>query len=299
MQLHQSFKTLLATVVLGFGLAACGGGGSQGSSEQPASGSNAANASAASGAASDDALAKIKERGVIRIGVFGDKPPFGYVDANGKSQGFDVEIAKYLANDLLGSPDKVEFVLTEAANRVEYVRSGKVDLILANFTQTPERAEVVDFASPYMNVALGVVSPKGAPITDLSQLEGKTLLVNKGTTADAYFTKNHSDITLQKYDQNTETFDALKDGRGVALAHDNALLWAWAKENPNFDVAIGKLGEPENIAPAVQKGDQALLAWVNSEIAAMKQDGRLVAAYEKTLRPVYGDKVKPEELLAK
>ena len=77
MQLHQSFKTLLATVVLGFGLAACGGGGSQGSSEQPASGSNAANASAASGAASDDALAKIKERGVIRIGVIGDKPPFG------------------------------------------------------------------------------------------------------------------------------------------------------------------------------------------------------------------------------
>ena len=299
MQLHQSFKTLLATVVLGFGLAACGGGGSQGSSDQSASGSSAANASAASGAASDDALAKIKERGVIRIGVFGDKPPFGYLDANGKSQGFDVEIARNMAQDLLGSPDKVEFVLTEAANRVEYIKSGKVDVLLANFTQTPERAEVVDFAAPYMQVALGVVSPKNAPITSIDQLKGKTLLVNKGTTADAYFTKNHSDITLQKYDQNTETFDALKDGRGVALAHDNALLWAWAKENPNFDVAIGKLGEPENIAPAVQKGDQALLAWVNSEITAMKQDGRLVAAYEKTLRPVYGDKVKPEELLAK
>ncbi|EEG22961.1 cysteine ABC transporter substrate-binding protein [Eikenella corrodens] len=290
MQLHQSFKTLLATVVLGFGLAACGGGGSQGSSDQPASGSSAANASAASGAASDDALAKIKERGVIRIGVFGDKPPFGYVDANGKSQGFDVEIAKYLANDLLGSPDKVEFVLTEAANRVEYVRSGKVDLILANFTQTPERAEVVDFASPYMNVALGVVSPKGAPITDLSQLEGKTLLVNKGTTADAYFTKNHPNINLLKFDQNTETFDALKDGRGVALAHDNALLWAWAKENPNFEVVIGNIGPAEHIAPAVRKGDQSLLNWVNQEIAAIKQDGRLHAAYEKTLRPVYGDK---------
>ena len=126
--------------------------------------------------------------------------------------------------------------------------------------------------------------------------KGRYLINTKG---DKFLQINHSDITLQKYDQNTETFDALKDGRGVALAHDNALLWAWAKENPNFDVAIGKLGEPENIAPAVKKGDQALLAWVNSEIAAMKQDGRLVAAYEKTLRPVYGDKVKPEELLAK
>ena len=281
--------SLFSAIALSFGLAACGDNG--GSTN--ASGASNAAPSAASNAGGDS-LARIKAAGVIRIGVFGDKPPFGYLDANGKSQGFD-----NMAQDLLGSPDKVEFVLTEAANRVEYIKSGKVDVLLANFTQTPERAEVVDFAAPYMQVALGVVSPKNAPITSIDQLKGKTLLVNKGTTADAYFTKNHSDITLQKYDQNTETFDALKDGRGVALAHDNALLWAWAKENPNFDVAIGKLGEPENIAPAVQKGDQALLAWVNSEIAAMKQDGRLVAAYEKTLRPVYGDKVKPEELLAK
>ena len=283
--------SLFSAIALSFGLAACGdnGGSTNTGNATPAAASNAGG----------DSLARIKAAGVIRIGVFGDKPPLGYLDANGKSQGFDVEIARNMAKDLLGSPDKVEFVLTEAANRVEYIKSGKVDVLLANFTQTPERAEVVDFAAPYMQVALGVVSPKNAPITSIDQLKGKTLLVNKGTTADAYFTKNHSDITLQKYDQNTETFDALKDGRGVALAHDNALLWAWAKENPNFDVAIGKLGEPENIAPAVQKGDQALLAWVNSEIAAMKQDGRLVAAYEKTLRPVYGDKVKPEELLAK
>ena len=278
--------SLFSAIALSFGLAACG---DNGGSTTNASGAGNAAPTAASNAGGDS-LARIKAAGVIRIGVFGDKPPFGYVDANGKSQGFDVEIAKYLANDLLGSPDKVEFVLTEAANRVEYVRSGKVDLILANFTQTPERAEVVDFASPYMNVALGVVSPKGAPITDLSQLEGKTLLVNKGTTADAYFTKNHPNINLLKFDQNTETFDALKDGRGVALAHDNALLWAWAKENPNFEVAIGNIGPAEHIAPAVRKGDQSLLNWVNQEIAAIKQDGRLHAAYEKTLRPVYGDK---------
>ena len=141
-----------------------------------------------------------------------------------------------------------------------------------------------------MQVALGVVSPKNAPITSIDQLKGKTLLVNKGTTADAYFTKNHPNINLLKFDQNTETFDALKDGRGVALAHDNALLWAWAKENPNFEVAIGNIGPAEHIAPAVRKGDQSLLNWVNQEIAAMKQDGRLHAAYEKTLRPVYGDK---------
>ena len=276
--------SLFSAAVLSLSLAACGGG----SSNAPAaSGASSAPPAAAGG---EDTLAKIKEAGKIRIGVFGDKPPFGYLDAEGKNQGFDVEIAKNMSQDLFGSPDKVEFVVTEAANRVEYIKSGKVDVLLANFTQTPERAEVVDFAAPYMQVSLGVVSPKNAPIKNVDDLKGKTLLVNKGTTADAYFTKNRPDITLQKYDQNTETFDALKDGRGAALAHDNALLWAWAKENPNFEVAIGNIGPAEHIAPAVRKGDQSLLNWVNQEIAAMKQDGRMHAAYEKTLRPVYGDK---------
>lgn len=274
-------KKLLALAALSLGLVACGGG-EQAKTEAP----------------TVDSIAKIKEAGVIRVGVFGDKPPFGYVDADGKNQGFDVEIAKELAKDLLGSPDKVEFVLTEAANRVEYLKSGKVDLILANFTKTPERAEVVDFADPYMKIALGVVSPSKQVITDIEQLKGKVLLVNKGTTADAYFTKNHPDLELLKFDQNTETFDALKDGRGVALAHDNALLWAWAKENPDFEVGIGSLGPADVIAPAVQKGDKVLLDWVNTELATLKKDGRLKAAYDKTLLPVYGDKVKAEELLA-
>ena len=297
-------KTLsfFSAAVLSLGLAACGGGNNTSSGDNgnaaPAAASNTSSASPAPAASGEDSLARIKAAGKIRIGVFGDKPPFGYVDANGKSQGFDVEIAKDMAQDLLGSPDKVEFVLTEAANRVEYLKSGKVDLILANFTKTPERAEVVDYAAPYMKVALGVVSPKGKPITDVAQLKDQTLLVNKGTTADAFFTKSHPEVKLLKFDQNTETFDALKDGRGAALAHDNALLWAWAKENPDFEVAIGNLGPAEFIAPAVQKGNADLLNWVNGEIAAMKKDGRLKAAYEKTLLPVYGEKVKPEALLA-
>lgn len=286
MQWNKFVRTLLAGVVVGVGLTACGGSGGQqqtGGQTPPAAA---------------DTLAQIKERGTIRIGVFGDKPPFGYVDADGKNQGFDIEIAKALSADLFGTPDKVEFVLTEAANRVEYLKSGKVDVILANFTQTPERSEVVDFAAPYMNVALGVVSPANAPVSDIAQLQGKTLLVNKGTTADAFFTKNHSEVNLLKFDQNTETFDALKDGRGAALAHDNALLWAWAKENPDYEVAIASVGPAENIAPAVRKGDAVLLDWVNERIAAIKQDGRLLAAYEATLKPVYGDKVRPEDLLA-
>ncbi|MDE5926758.1 MAG: cysteine ABC transporter substrate-binding protein [Helicobacter sp.] len=233
-------------------------------------------------------LESIKQKGIITIGVFSDKPPFGFVNDKGENDGFDVAISRQIAKDLLGDANKVKFELVEAASRVEFLKSGKVDVIMANFTQTKERAEVVDFATPYMKVALGVVSKDGV-IQSIEDLKGKKLIINKGTTADFYFTKNHPEIELLKYDQNTEAFLALKDGRGVALAHDNLLVFAWAKENPEFKVGIGKLGDEDVIAPAVKKGDKELLEWLNSEIKTLNENGFMKEAYNKTLAPIYGE----------
>ena len=248
-------------------------------------------------AAETDALAKIKKRGYVRVGVFSDKPPFGYVDKEGKNQGYDIYFAKRIAKDLLGDESKVKFELVEAASRVEVLVSDKVDITLANFTKTPERARVVDFALPYMKVSLGVVSPDSAVIKSVDELKGKKLIVNKGTTADAYFTKNHPDIELVKYDQNTETFAALIDKRGAALAHDNALLFAWAKENPGFTVGIEALGEIDVIAPAVKKRNKALLEWLNNEIIELGKENFFHENYDATLKPIYGDSVDPDSLV--
>ena len=277
-------KKLFAVSILGFGLVACG---------QNAETKN----ESAQDQSATSSIEQIKKNGVVRIGVFSDKPPFGYLDEKGQNQGFDVEIAKHVAKDLLGDENKVEFVLTEAANRVEYLKANKVDIIFANFTVTPERKEVVDYAKPYLKVALGVVSPKDAPITDIAQLKDKVLLVNKGTTADSFFSKQHQEIKLQKYEQNTETFDALKDKRGIALAHDNLLVLAWAKENPDYTVGITSLGEQELIAPAVKKGNKELLDWLNKDLEKLSKEGVIHQAYEKTLKPVYGDMVNPKDLL--
>ena len=274
--MNKTFKkvtALFATALLAMGLTACND--KEGKTES----------------ATSSTIDQLKQAGKVRIGVFSDKPPFGYVDSQGKSQGFDVEIAKAITKDLLGDENKAEYVLVEAANRVEYLTSNKVDIILANFTVTPARAEVVDFAKPYMKVALGVVSKDGAVITDVNQLKGKTLLINKGTTADAYFTKNYPDIKLLKFEQNTETFEALRDGRGDAFAHDNTLLFAWAKENPGFTVGVKNLGDQDFIAPAVRKGDTELLNWLNAEIEKLGKQGVLKQAYEKTLKPIYGDTI--------
>lgn len=83
---------------------------------------------------------EIKESGTINIGVFSDKAPFGYVDENGEYQGYDIYFAERLGKDL---GIKINYVSTEAANRIEYLQTGKVDVILANFTVTDERAEEV------------------------------------------------------------------------------------------------------------------------------------------------------------
>ncbi|EAI2045605.1 transporter substrate-binding domain-containing protein [Campylobacter upsaliensis] len=244
-----------------------------------------------------NSIERIKNAGVVKIGVFGDKPPFGYVDEKGANQGYDIIFAKRIAKELLGDENKVEFVLVEAANRVEFLKSNKVDIILANFTQTPERAEQVDFALPYMKVALGVAVPKDSEIKSVEDLKDKTLILNKGTTADAYFTKNHADIKTLKFDQNTETFAALMDKRGDALAHDNTLLFAWVKERPDYQVVIKELGNQDVIAPAVKKGDKELKEFIDNLIISLAAEQFFHKAYDESLKAHFGADIKADDVV--
>ena len=257
----------------------------------------AENASQASAMAKARTLDEIKKSGKIKIGVFSDKNPFGYVDENGKVQGYDVYFAKRIAKDLLGSEDAVDFVYVEAASRVEYLKSAKVDITLANFTVTDERKEQVDFALPYMKVALGIVSPQKAEITDVNQLKGKKLIVVKGTTAETYFSKRYPDVTLVKFDEYQEAYDALLDGRGDAFSTDNTEVLAWAKQNKGFVVGVESLGDIDTIAPAVQKGNTELLNWLNDEIKTLAKEKFFHKDFDETLKSVYGDSIDPENLV--
>lgn len=239
-------------------------------------------------------LDEIKESGTINIGVFSDKAPFGYVDENGDYQGYDVYFAERLAEDL---GVEVEYTSLDPASRVEYAATGKVDIVLANFTVTPERAEQVDFALPYMKVALGVVSPESAPINDVEELNGKTLIIVKGTTAETFFTENYPDVKLQKYDAYADAYNALLDGRGDAFSTDNTEVLAWAQVNPGFVVGVDSLGNLDTIAPAVAKGNTTLLDYINSEIEALGEENFFHADYEATLAEVYGDAADPDSLV--
>lgn len=249
-------------------------------------GSDKAQNTAAGSSAAYRSLEEIKESGTINIGVFSDKNPFGYVDENGEYQGYDVYFARRLADDL---GVEVNFVSTEAASRIEYLQTGKVDVILANFTVTDERKEEVDFALPYMNVALGVVSPDTRVIESLDDLTADdAVIVISGTTAETYLTENYPDITLQKYDSYAAAKTALENGNGVAWANDNTEVIAFALQNPGYTVGIPSLGSQDTIAPAVTKGNADLLNWINEEIKALGEENFFHADYEATLLDTYG-----------
>lgn len=231
-------------------------------------------------------LEEIKESGTINIGVFSDKSPFGYVDENGEYQGYDIYFAERLGEDL---GVEINYVSTEAASRIEYLQTGKVDVILANFTVTDERKEEVDFALPYMNVALGVVSPDSRVIESLDDITADDqLIVISGTTAETYLTENYPNIALQKYDSYATAKTALENGNGVAWVNDNTEVIAFALQNPGYTVGIPSLGSQDTIAPAVAKGNAELLEWINEEIKVLGEENFFHADYEATLIDTYG-----------
>ncbi len=231
-------------------------------------------------------LDEIKKSGTINIGVFSDKNPFGYVDENGDYQGYDVYLANRIGKDL---GVEINYVSTEAANRVEYLESGKVDIVLANFTVTDERAQKVDFALPYMNVALGVVSHKDKVIKDIEKVSSdEQVIVISGTTAETFLEKNYPDIKLQKFDTYAAAKTSFENGTGIAWANDNTEVIAFAKENEGYEVGIPSLGSQDTIAPAVSKGNESLLKWLNDELVTLGKEKFFHDDYEKTLIDTYG-----------
>jgi polar amino acid transport system substrate-binding protein len=241
----------------------------------------------------ENGVSEIKSRGYIRVAVFGDLPPYGWVNDQGKRVGYDVYLARRIAKDL---NVKIRFIQVNANNRVDTLNSNKADIVLANFTVTPERKDVVDFAKPYMKVSVGVISPKNAPINSAQELKGKKLIVTKGTTAENYFAKQ-SGVNLLKFDSKTQQFNALKNGRGAALADDNSYLYAWVKKNPKYVIGIKSIGPRQYVSPAVKKGNRSLLKWTNHEITKLTNEGFFVQDYQKKLAPYFGKDIKPTDIV--
>ncbi len=140
-----------------------------------------------------------------------------------------------------------------------------------------------------MNVALGVVSPSDAVIESLDNVGADDeIIVISGTTAETYLEKNYPDIKLQKYDAYAEAKTAIENGNAAGWANDNTEVIAFAIENEGFTVGVPSLGDSDTIAPAVTKGNETLLNWLNDEIKAIGEENFFHADYEATLLDTYG-----------
>ncbi|TQR42640.1 transporter substrate-binding domain-containing protein [Paenibacillus popilliae] len=294
------FTLLMVLLTVGL-LSACGSSNTsgsetgKGSNEQPATATQ--QDSGKSAGTDTNILSKIKERGKLLVGVFSDKPPFGFTNEKGELVGFDNDLARRFAKDLLGDESKIEFVVVEPASRIPYLQSDKVDLIVANMTVTDERKEIVDFTNPNLKVTTQVLVNDKSGIKTLDDLKGKKVIVTKGTTADIFFTKNYPDVELVKFEKNTESLQALKDGRGDGYAQDNFILLAWARKNPGFFLLPEKLEKEAPIAPAVKKGNTELRDWVNQELEALGKEKFLLQLYDKYVKDELGPDVSPDDII--
>lgn len=250
-------------------------------------------------------LSEIQNDGVIRIGVFGKTPLIGFVDENGKNQGFDIEVARELAGGIFAQSgrtegNKIEFKTLKVSERIGALKTDEVDLVLANFSVNPQRKKEINFSVPYMKVSAGVVSPKEKAVKDLKNMakNKETMIVIKGSTSAEYLRKNFSNIQTVFKESGADGFEALKKGQGHAMIQDNLALLAWLMDESNFELSIPSIaGTEEMIAVGIDKGNTELLKAVNQELNAMKKDGRLEAIYNQTLKPSFGNKINPKDIL--
>ncbi|HSD50803.1 MAG TPA: transporter substrate-binding domain-containing protein [Candidatus Methylomirabilis sp.] len=243
-------------------------------------------------AAAGSALEEVKKRGKLIAGVKADFPPFGYVDSAGKNLGFDVDVAHLFAKALFNDENQVELVAVTSGNRIPFLQSGKIDIIIATVTVTEERKQVVEFSDPYFLSGSLLLAPKASPIKGVQDLAGKTVAVIQGAIQDKDIEQLAPKANRVKYGKVSEAVLAVKGGRADAFAQDDILILTLAKENPDMK-AVGKPFIPRPYGIAVRKGDREFIQWVNGELAKMQRDGTYDRLWKKYFGEVEANLVKP------
>lgn len=231
----------------------------------------------------------IKARGHVRIGVSLGGEPVGFRNAANEPVGYDVDVARQLAAKL-GVPARFSDVSSDA--RISMLRSGQLDLVVANVSITPQRARVVDFSIPYNLAGLRVIAQKSAHINTLADLNGKRVVVGRGTTADAFLRKAAPQAVFVYTDNFAPDGVLLLQQRRVdAGVEDSSLLDYLASKNPQLETLPTMYGNTP-IGIAMAKGDPALLKFVNSFVSDYIKSGAYTANYKKW----WGSKAVPPAL---
>lgn len=220
-----------------------------------------------------DKLADIKSKGVLRVAVTVDAAPWGYTDAQGKPTGLDVELAEALAKNM---DVKLELQQVTGANRIPYLLSNKVDVLVAALGSSPERAKQVAFSSPYAATVLGVYGgPDIAKVAAPKDLAQYTIAVPKGSTPDLSLSELSPGGKYLRLEDTASTISAFLSGQAPLFAENNFIALKVQQENPAKKVELKTQIRVSPAYMAVSPKETALLGELNKFIEAERVSGNL------------------------
>jgi polar amino acid transport system substrate-binding protein len=238
----------------------------------------------ASTSANADRLDDIKRAGVLRVAAFDSNPPFGFVDSkDNQIVGLDVDYARAVAKSL---GVKLEVQPTNPANRIAFLKSGKVDLVFANFTITDDRKKEVDFSTPYFASGTQFIAKKGV-LKSPEQLNGLRIGADKGTTNEQQVRAKFPNATIVAYDDTPFAFAALRTGNVQAITQDGPKLVALLARSPDkasYEISPFTISNDYE-GVGVPKGEARLLDVVNSTLTHLESDGEAAQIYDKWFGP--------------
>ncbi|MDP1421476.1 transporter substrate-binding domain-containing protein [Peribacillus simplex] len=267
--LKLSLLSLLAVILL----AGCGGGNDSDKAEE--------------GGGKDkekDVLAQVKEKDKIVFGVKNDTRLFGLKNpSTGDVEGFDIDIAKALAAEILGDENKVEFKEVTSKTRMALLNNGDIDAIVATMTITEDRKKEVDFTDVYFDAGQSLLVKKGSDIKGIDSLKGKKVLAVKGSTSSINIREKAPEAQVLEFENYSEAFAALKSGQGDALTTDDSILYGMADEDPSYELVGGTFTE-EPYGIAVKKGNTDFVDELNKALKSLKDSGKYDEIHDKWIK---------------
>lgn len=229
----------------------------------------------------DDSLSSIMAKKSIALGIPTDFPPYGYMGPDFKPTGVDVATAQLIA-DKLGV--KAELVPVSTPNRIPYLQTKKIDLIVSALGKNPEREKVIDFTIAYAPFYQAVFGPKALSIKSFDDMGGKTIAVTRGTIQDDVLQKvAPPTLKIQRFEDDAATVAAFISQQTQLLATGAAVAAAALQKNPQFQGEYKLLLKDSPNFIGVRKGETALLNKVNDILRAAKADGTLERNSQKFL----------------
>jgi len=235
----------------------------------------------AASVAQADQLADIMKAGVLKVAVPQDFPPFGSVGSDMKPVGYDIDTAELIAGKL---GVKLELVPVTSANRVPFLQTRKVDLVISSLGKNAEREKAIDFSDAYAPFFNGVFGPADLKVAGADDLAGKTVGVTRGAIEDIELSKiAPASATIRRYEDNNGTITAFLSGQVQLVATGNVVAAAILARNPPKKPENKFLIKNSPCYIGLNKGEPALLAKVNAVLQAAKTDGSLSQISQKWL----------------